>query len=224
MGAMQLNGLEAQPLGVGGGPGEGVDGVGHGLLAHALAELLAGARQARGAVIAALGLPFRVARAHRAHVPELGGDGAALGVHLVGHPLPAGQLLLAVEARDVAVVQRGGAVHARALCDDQTHLAGGPAAIVLGHLLGHHAVGREGPGHGGHDQAVLQVEALEGPGLEEGFCGHGRRLLDRARHARPRFRCFGATLCTVPAPASGEIPGGCGGSGDLHFGCPFAMV
>ena len=95
-------------------------------------------------------------------------------------------------------------------------VAGGPATIVLGHIFRHHAVRREGPGHGRHDQAVPQVEALEGPGLEEGFGGHGRRLLRRVRLGRPRFRYVGATLCTLVAPASGENPGPTGGGGD----CP----
>jgi hypothetical protein len=171
---VQLDGLETQVLGVGGGVGEGADGVGDGLLAHALAELLARARQARRAVIAALGVPFGVAAAHRAHVPQLRRHHPAGLVHRIDHPLPGRQFGLAMEARDIGVVQRARPVDPGAFRHDQADLALGAALVVLRHVLRRHAARRERPGHGGHDDTVLEVQSLEGEGSEKGVGGHGR--------------------------------------------------
>ncbi len=172
VGAVQLDGVEPQPLGVSGGLGKGADGVGDVLLAHGLAELASGTGEAGRAVIAALRLPFRVAAAHRAYVPELGRHQPTGRVDLVDHMLPGRQFGVPVEARDSAVIERGRPIDPRTLRDDQPHLGGRAASIVLGHILRGHAAGRLGPGHGRHHDAVGEAQTFEFKGAEKSVGGH----------------------------------------------------
>ncbi len=90
-----------------------------------------------------------------AHVPELGEHGAALGVDGVGHLLPAGHLLGAVDPRRPGVALAHG-VNLGAFADDEA----GPGA--LGVVGGHHGIGYvtglagAGAGHGGMTMRLLR--------------------------------------------------------------------
>ena len=72
------------------------------------------------------------------------------------------------------IVERGGAGDAGALGDDQPDLGLGAAGVVGGDLGGGDAARRLRAGHGGHDDAVGQIQALEVEGLEQGVGGQGR--------------------------------------------------
>jgi hypothetical protein len=168
--AMQFDGVEAQALGVSGGPSEAVDGVGQILLAHGFAELLARRGQARGTVDRTGRFPVGHGIAHGPDVPELGRDLAASVVDRIDHLAPAVERL-AVEVRDPGVVDRGRAVDPRALRQDQADLVLRPAAVVLHHIRAGLVIGREGPRHRGHDDPVGELERLVGERAEEGV-GH----------------------------------------------------
>jgi hypothetical protein len=173
VGAVDLDGVEADFLRRAGRAAEGGDGVGDVLVGHGLVLRLAGAGHARGAVDLAQRLPLSALTPGRADVPDLGRDQATDGVDLVHHLAPFRQGL-AVEDRNSRVVAGRRTLDHRALGDDQAHPALGAAAVVTGHALGRDAARREGPGHRRHDDAIGQRQPLDGEGTEQGVDGHGR--------------------------------------------------
>ncbi len=110
-------------------------------------------------------------------MPQLRDDLAAFGVHGIDHLLPAGQGVLAVEARDVGVTVGGLVADGGAFGDDQADTGRSTAAVVLDHLLGGHAARGEGAGHGRHHHAGRQLQGAEAKGGEQGVYGCGHRGL-----------------------------------------------
>ncbi|MOA01160.1 hypothetical protein D3C78_1205510 [compost metagenome] len=118
------------------------------------------------------------------HVPELGEDGATLGVHGLGHQPPARDLLGAMDARGpgIALAKR---VYLGALTDDQTGFG------ALGVIGGHHGVGHiaglagAGAGHGRHDDSVVKVQLAEAQGAEQGIVWHVEFLMVGLRRLYP---------------------------------------
>ena len=115
-----------------------------------------------------------------AHVPELGEDGAPLGVHGIGHPFPASDLLGAVDPRRPGVALAHG-VDLGAFADDQARLG------ALGVVARHHGVGHitrltgTGAGHGGHDDAVGKVQLAEAQRAEQVIVAHLEFLMVEVR-------------------------------------------
>ena len=157
VGAVKLDRIEPEALGARGGRSERVDGVGNVRVAHALAELVAWPRKAGGAVIGAWGRPVLAARADAPDVPQLRRHQAAGGVHPLDHGFPPGQRLVAVETRNVGVVQRSGPGHAGAFGYDQPDAGGRASRIVGGHVGGRDPARRLRPRHRRHHDAVGQL-------------------------------------------------------------------
>ena len=89
-------------------------------------------------------------------------------MHGVDDPLPAGQGVLAMEVRHLGIVFRRRPVDGRAFGQDKPHPALGPPPVIGRHVLARHALGREGTGHGRHDDAVFQLQGFQAEGTEEG--------------------------------------------------------
>jgi hypothetical protein len=105
-------------------------------------------------------------------VPELRKDDPTRRVHLVDDVLPSRQRRLAVQHRDVTLVetgvaQRRGMLDADSLGDDQSGLALGPAPVVGGDIRARHTARRELPRHRRHDDAILQCQTAHGKGAEQ---------------------------------------------------------
>ena len=185
VGAVDLDAVETQPLGVSRGLAEGLD---HGLdfrrrqCATAQAAVV-GADFDRAAT--GLGAAGGAGNAHRAGVPELRDHVAAGRVHRVDDALPAGQRVRAVKARHAVAVGVGrGVFDQRALGDDQPDPARRAAPVVLGDVRTGHAAGAELARHRRHHQAVLQRGGAEAGGTEQAVEGvvHGTvRVVRRIR-------------------------------------------
>ncbi|MND93975.1 hypothetical protein D3C80_861780 [compost metagenome] len=123
-----------------------------------------------------LGAAYVVRVGDPAHVPELGKHDAPLGVHRLGHPLPASHLLGAVNARGPGIALAQG-IYLGALAYDEA------GARALGVIGGHHGVGHvtglagAGAGHGRHDDAIGEVQLAEAKGAEQGIVVHGEFLV-----------------------------------------------
>ncbi|MNS79694.1 hypothetical protein D3C72_1133550 [compost metagenome] len=181
VGAVQLHAVEARGLdGVACGRGIGVDDAGQ--LGRVERARLRGFDKSQHAVLdehglglggdgrgrdglAATGLQFGVRDA--AHVPQLHDDLAALGVHGVGHALPAFELFGAVEAGHVgvalALVADGGGFG-----DEQA--GAGALGVVGGGDVGRDRVGRAVARERRHHDAVGELEVAGLDGVEKG--GH----------------------------------------------------
>lgn len=165
MGAVQLDAVEADALGVGGRLRERLDDVVQVLLGHGLAGDL-------GTLAGETGRPDgrgvgegRLARlTHHADVPQLGHDRAARRVHRVRDLRPARELLLAVEARDAVALPGRLVADVGALGDDEADARGGTAGVVPDDVLARDTARRELPGHRCHHDPVRDVQAVQGDG------------------------------------------------------------
>lgn len=107
----------------------------------------------------------------RAGVAELRDDPPARLVDGFGDLRPAGGLLVGVDAGDVDVADRVGA-DPGSLGDDQA--GAGALCVVGGVQVGGDQLGvvGTGAGHGGHDDAVGELQGAEADGLKQGLAGH----------------------------------------------------
>ena len=173
MRAVQFDRVEAQPLGITGGAGEGSDGIGHVGIAHGATVGLArhvNARRAFGFFL--LGIA-PVGQA--ADMPQLRRDQPALTVHGFDHLAPAIERG-AKEMRHVGIIGSPGALHRGAFGDDQAHAAGRALAIIFSNIRARLAGRREAARHRRHHDAIGEGEALEGEGTEQGIVAHARFL------------------------------------------------
>jgi hypothetical protein len=135
---------------------------GVGLLAL-LGERLAGPGDRAGGEDAAAAVDGGVGLAAGVH--DLQDDAAALGVHRLEHPLPAGRLLVGGDARLTDIPLRG-VVGEGALGDDQPDAR--PLPVVLDHQVPGDAGGTgPDPGHRCHDDAVGELDLSERDGGEK---------------------------------------------------------
>ncbi len=172
MRAVKLDRVEADPPRVAGRLAKGGDhvadiGVGQRLDDRRLVD----PADAGGAVDGA-GIPGLAWALHRAHVPELRRHHPAGRVHRVDDLLPDLQRFAAPEVRHLGIVGRRRPLDHRAFGHDQTDLRGGSAGVVVDHSLGRSAVRGLRARHGGHDDAVLELERLQPERLEQGVQGH----------------------------------------------------
>ncbi len=178
MGAVDLHAVEADALGVGGGPGERADHVVQVLLGHRLARGLgtrgdqAGGADGRGVREGGVALV-----ADHADVPQLRHDRAARRVYVLGDLRPARELLLAVEPRHAVALPGRLVADVRPLGDDEPDPGGGTAGVVGAHVLAGNAARREHTGHRRHHDPVRNRETVERDraGQYLGRAGGGRR-------------------------------------------------
>ena len=117
-------------------------------------------------------------------MPQLHRDAPALGMHGVGDPPPAGDLLGVVDAGRVEIALTLGA-DLRRLGDDQPGARALPVVLdgeVRRHLPGRGAVARQRR----HDDAVGEVEVADADGVEQGR--HGRSLQGEGKQPHQRAR------------------------------------
>jgi len=106
-----------------------------------------------------LAVRLQVGMRNPAHVPQLQGDLAAGAMHGLGHPLPAGDLRLAMDARRARIAVRLG-TDRRRLGEDQT--GAGALPVILGHQRrGHVARPRAIARQRRHHDAVSQLDGAE---------------------------------------------------------------
>ena len=177
VGTVDLHPVEARLDGIGGGlgvildqPGDLGFGQGAGHLVDQVAHARHSAFMGDGGGGQYLGI-VEEGVGETAHVPQLGEDLAAVGVHGAGYLLPSFDLLGAVEPRRVGVAlavrtDDGG------FGDDEADV--GAAAVVGGHLFGwHQSRARHAAGEGSHHETVREGESVvETVRLKQGI--HGR--------------------------------------------------
>ena len=174
VGAVDLHPVHADRLGVAGGLGEGGDDVLDVGLAHAVDQHLAVLGLLHRAVAGHAGVRLHAQAPNAADVPELRNDAPALGMHRVDHLLPAGQGVLAIEARHVRIAVGGLVADRCAFADDQA--GRGALGVVLDDLGVGYAAGGKVAGHRCHHHTGGQFQGAEAERLEQGFYGgtHGR--------------------------------------------------
>ena len=129
MGAVEFDGVEAQPLGVRRGLAEGGNGVDNIRLAHGDAAGLAWRDKTARPLERRRRQPTRRMRPHHAHVPELRRHGAPGRMDFVDYALPARERSFPVEVRHVGVVRGGGPTHDCPLGNDQADIPGASPVI-----------------------------------------------------------------------------------------------
>lgn len=143
VGAVDLHPIHADRLGVAGGLGEGGDDLLDVGLAHAVDQHLAVLGLLHRAVAGHAGVRLHAQAPNAADVPELRNDAPALGMHRLDHLLPAGQGVLAIEARHVRIAVGGLVADRCAFADDQADAGGGAPAVVLDDLGVGYAAGEK---------------------------------------------------------------------------------
>ncbi|MCE3291060.1 MAG: hypothetical protein K0R83_3072, partial [Caulobacter sp.] len=171
MTGMDLDAVEAGRLGRFRPVGEGGDGFQDGDIVHDAAALHARRLAARGAFEGRGRGPALAGPGGGPAVPELGYDGAAGSMHGAGdgRPMVEGG---AVQLQGIGVVAGRRAVGVGALGEDQARAAFDAAPVEVGQGRGI-AVRRRPAGHGGHGDAVGQVQTLAGERLEQRLHRHG---------------------------------------------------
>ena len=164
---MQFDDVEAEAFGVSCGVGIGLRHVDDFSFAGLVSNLLAGERDARGAIARRVGEVAGARLAAHALVPDLRTHLAAGGVNGVNHLLPSGQRFLAPEQRDVGVVRCALAARQRPFRQDEPDICFGAAAVVGDVVLVRERAGRLRARHRGHDDAVLELHAAQGERAEE---------------------------------------------------------
>ena len=132
-------------------------------------------RDAGRAVGRRFGLRPGAGLAHHALVPELRGDEAIIIMNLVDDTFPAGERISAVEVRNVRVIRGPAPLHCGAFGDNQADIGSRPARIIVRHILARCATRRLAARHGGHDDAVWQVQRFDLERFEK-RAGHVGRL------------------------------------------------
>src|SRR5258705_12092458 len=103
------------------------------------------------------------------NVPELCEDPGSRVVHLLNHPPPSVESVIAVDAGGVFIVSRAGMRDERTFSNDEADAALGSPPVIAGDILTRHASGRHGAGHWGHLVAVVQTKTADPSSLEQGF-------------------------------------------------------
>jgi hypothetical protein len=100
-------------------------------------------------------------------VPELREDPGSRVVHLLNHPPPSVESVIAVDAGGVFIVSRAGMRDERAFSYDEADAALGSPPVITGDILTGHAPRRHGAGHWGHRDAVAQIDTADPSRLEQ---------------------------------------------------------
>ncbi len=208
MGTVNLHAVHADHLRVAGGLGEGFDHVLNVLLAHAMNDDLPVLLLFHRPVTWHVRLRLSALATHVAHMPELRDDLAASAMHRLDDSLPAGQRILAIEARNMRVAVGCRVIDRGALGDDQPDPGSSTPTVVLHHIGGGYAVGRERPGHRRHDHTGRQTKGAQFEGLKQGLYASGHRcdsfLFIWARQPSAR----GSANEAQPAPTGARAAGG----------------
>src|ERR1700730_4821294 len=127
-------------------------------------------------------------------VPELRENPGSRVVHLLNHPPPSLESVIAVDAGGVFIVSRAGMRDERAFSNDEADAALGSPPVIAGDILTRHASGRHGAGHWGHRDAVVQIETTDPSRLEQDF--------ERVRD----FHLDGGHVVLLQARRGGRLP------------------
>src|SRR3984893_12892432 len=93
--------------------------------------------------------------------PELRENPGSRVVHLLNHPPPSLESVIAVDAGGVFIVSRAGMRDERAFSNDEADAALGSPPVIAGDILTRHASGRHGTGHRSHRDTVMQFETTD---------------------------------------------------------------
>ena len=167
MGAVDLDPVEADLLGVGGGFGVGGNTVLDVFLAHCDWNFAIAGSDGRRGIARHLAVRLYPPHPLCADMPNLRDDLRPARMDLFYDATPSGESGVAVDV-GYAVIAIGSLVLDKdAFGDDQSDAAFRAPPIIGRHVIARRIAGTLAPGHGGHDDAIGKAYTLDGDGLKQ---------------------------------------------------------